>query len=90
MRSLGQQRLGVRAGVYLGDEGLRHYLRVSQFEYEVNSPVVMDTMKAISAQLADRNQLDIYDLNVINELGLRYRRHRRWPAFRSLRPGYAP
>ena len=90
MRRPGQQRLGVRAGVYLGDEGLRHYLRVSQFEYEVNSPVVMDTMKAISAQLADRNQLDSYDLNVIKELGLRYRGRRRWPAFRSMRPGYAP
>ena len=88
--ALGSSGMEFGLSVYLGDEGLRHYLRVSQFEDDFCSPDVLDTVKAISAQLADRNQLSSYDLNVIKELGLRYRGRRRWPAFRSMRPGYVP
>lgn len=88
--ALGCSGLEFGLAVYIGDEGLRHYLRISQAGDNIDSPDLLDTMNSVSALLADRGQLDTYDLNIIKELGLRYRGRKCWPAFRSMRPGYAP
>ena len=87
--AMGTSGLEFGLAVYIGDEGLRHYLRLSQSIDDPHSPDLLDTMNSISALLADRRDLDTYGLNVIKELGLRYRGRGRWPVFRSMRPGYA-
>ena len=88
--ALGSSGLEFGLAVYIGDEGLRHYLRISQLEDDLDSPDTLDSMNSVSALLADRRDLNTHDLNVIKELGLRYRGRGRWPVFRSMRPGYAP
>ena len=76
--------------VYVGDEGLAGYLALMTGEIDTDSPASIDSMRSLSAMLADRTTLDNRDRAIIRDLGLKYRGRGRWPLFRSTVPGYMP
>ena len=76
--------------VLVGDEGLSAYMALMTDEIEPESTDALVRMNALSAILADREDLDARDRATIRELGLRYRGRGRWPLFRDTTPGYAP
>jgi len=77
--------------VYLGSEGLEGYLKIQAGEI-----LPGDTMEALTVQrclmasFEDRKDLRKPDLQVIKELGLKFRGRNAWPLFRSYRPGFHP
>ena len=83
---------GIERGlaVYRGDEGLAGFLAVMSGMVDPGSLDALNTTDAVSATLADREELDKEDRDVIRSLGLRYRGRGRWPIFRSYEPGYFP
>ena len=50
----------------------------------------MYELNAVSAMLADREDLETPDRTTIRELGLKYRGRGSWPLFRRTVPGYVP
>ena len=76
--------------VYIGDEGLAGYLSLMTGEIDPEAPYSIDSMRCLSALLADRATLDNRDRAIIRDLGLKYRGRGRWPLFRSMLPGYMP
>ncbi len=83
---------GIERGlaVYRGDEGLGGFLALTTGLVAPDSLDALNTTDAVSATLADREELDKEDRDVIRSLGLRYRGRGRWPLFRSYKPGYFP
>ena len=83
---------GIERGlaVYRGGEGLAGFLAISTGLVDPGSLDALNTTDAVSATLADREDLDKEDRDVIRSLGLRYRGRGRWPLFRSYVPGYFP
>ena len=77
-------------GVYLGDEGLAGYLQLLSGEVEPGSLDSLDRTNAISAMLADREELTKQERDAIRSLGLRYRGRGQWPLFQNFKPGYLP
>ena len=76
--------------VYRGDEGLAGYLGLMSGAVEAGSLESLDATNALSAMLADREELPKADRDIIRGLGLRYRGRGRWPLFQSFTPGYLP
>ncbi len=76
--------------VLLGDEGLSAYMALMTDEIEPESTDALIRMNALSAILADRENLDARDRAIVKSLGIRYRGRGRWPLFRTTTPGYAP
>ena len=77
-------------GVYLGDEGLVGYLDLLSGDTEAGSLESLDRTNAISAMLADREELTKRERDAIRSLGLRYRGRGQWPLFQNFKPGYLP
>ncbi len=75
--------------VYLGTKGLEGY-RQMQTGMLRSADAVLHVQLCLMASFEDRNELDKRDLNVIKELGLKFRGRNVWPAFRSYLPGYQP
>ena len=76
--------------VYRGDEGLAGYLALMSGAVEAGTLESMDATNALSAMLADREEVPKADRDIIRSLGLRYRGRGRWPLFQSFTPGYLP
>ena len=76
--------------VYLGDEGLAGYLQLLSGDMEAGSLESLDRTKALSAMLADREELTKRERDAIRSLGLRYRGRGQWPLFQDFKPGYLP
>ena len=76
--------------VFVGDEGLSGYMALMTDEVEPESMDAFVRMNALSAILADREDMDGRDRAIIRRLGLRYRGKGRWPLFRTTTPGLAP
>ena len=87
---LGMGGIEFGLAVYIGDEGLSGYLEALSGDLDSETPEILDTMNALSAQLGDREHLSKADRDVIRSLGLRYRGRGRWPVFRRTKPGFAP
>ncbi len=83
---------GIERGlaVYRGDEGLAGFLAIATGLVDPGSLDALNTTDAVSDTLADREELDKEDRDVIRSLGLRYRGRGRWHLFRSYVPGYFP
>ena len=64
-------------GVYVGDEGLASYLALATDEVEPESDAALETTHALSAILADREDLYAMDRATIRRLGIRVPRARR-------------
>ena len=76
--------------VFVGDEGLSGYMALMTDEVEPESKDALVRMNALSAMLADREDMDTRDRATIRRLGLRYRGRGKWPLFRATTPGFAP
>lgn len=76
--------------VYLGTEGLDGYLRIQSGEILPGDVDILHLQKCLMASFEDRDFLQKPDLQVIKELGLKFRGRNSWPLFRSYRPGYHP
>jgi len=76
--------------VYLGTEGLNVELRIHSGEIRPEDREVTYIQKCLLASFADRKYLQKEDLDVIKQLGLKFRGPSSWPSFRSYQPGYYP
>ena len=87
---MGSGEMEYGLSVHIGDEGLAGYLALMTGDVEPESLEAFYMMRALSAMLADREDLDTADRAVIRGLGLRYRGRGKWPLFRSTATGYMP
>ena len=87
---LGGGEIELGLAVYRGDQGLAAFLAMMTGAVDPGSVDALNMTDAVSATLADREDLDKEDRDVIRGLGLRYRGRGRWPLFRSYEPGYFP
>ena len=76
--------------VYLGTEGLGGYLEIQSGEIEPNDTDIIHIQKCLIVTFEDRKLLSEPDLQIIRELGLRFRGRRAWPFFRNYEPGHPP
>ena len=76
--------------VYLGTEGLDGYLKIQLGEIPPDDFDVLHLQKCLMASFEDRDFLQKPDLQVIKELGLKFRGPNSWLLFRSYQPGYHP
>ncbi len=76
--------------VYLGEEGLRGYLKIQSQEVPMDTLDAIHIQKCLMASFEDRRYLTKADLEVIKRLGLKFRGHNSWPLFRNYSPGYYP
>ena len=76
--------------VYLGTDGLEGYLKIQSGEILPDDIDALHLQKCLMASFEDRQFLQKPDLQVIKELGLKFRGRNSWPLFRSYRPGYRP
>ncbi len=76
--------------VYLGEEGLRGYIRLQSGEIGIYKPDIPHLQKCLMLSFDDREQLDKEDLRIIKQLGLKFRGCNAWPVFRNYEPGYLP
>ncbi len=87
---MGSSEIEYGLSVHIGDEGLAGYLTLMTGDVDPESLEAFYMMRALSAMLADREDLDTADRDVIRGLGLRYRGRGKWPLFRSIATGYMP
>jgi hypothetical protein len=76
--------------VYLGAEGLEVLKKIGLEEVPTDPFSVLLTQKCLMASFEDREILEPEDIEVIRDLGLKFRGRNAWPQFRSYRPGYSP
>jgi len=76
--------------VYLGTEGLEQYRKIQSGKIHRGSPEMAYSQNCLTLWFGDRSDLDKTDLQVIKELGLKFRGKNSWPQFRSLQIGYTP
>lgn len=74
--------------VYLGSEGLKSYRDLQSGR--VSGDEAAFTQKCLMASFEDRQLLHPQDLEIIKQLGLRFRGRNAWVQFRSYEPGYYP
>ncbi len=76
--------------VYLGDDGLRSYLRLRSGEFWPPAAEALLAQHCLVASFEDRTVLEPQDRAVLKTIGLRVRGRNAWPQFRSYTPGYWP
>ncbi len=76
--------------VYLGSLGLEQHLKIQSRRATAHSRDFVRSQCCLTVWFGDRRDLDETDLEVVKELGIRYRGRSLWPQFRSMRPGYVP
>lgn len=76
--------------MYLGTNGLEGYLKIQSGEIGPEDIDVIHTQKCLMVSFEDRNELKKADLQVIKDLGLKFRGRKEWPLFRNHQPGYLP
>ncbi|MBN2686946.1 MAG: hypothetical protein JXR85_02105 [Deltaproteobacteria bacterium] len=76
--------------IYLGDEGLRGYIKLQTGEVDLHDPDSPHLQKCLMLSFDDRDQLEKEDLRVIKQLGLTFRGRNAWPLLRNYEPGYVP
>jgi len=85
--NLGQQ-FGL--AVYLGDDGLRGYLRLQAGEVWPPDGSTLFVQHCLLASFENRAALEPRDRATIKAVGLSFRGANAWPQFRSFLPGYWP
>jgi hypothetical protein len=76
--------------VYLGVEGLEHFLQVQSGLMRRDPGEVFLSMKCLTASFEDRRFISPKDHTVVKEMGLKFRGKQGWAKFRSYLPGYEP
>src|SRR5262249_20651700 len=87
MGQLGQL-YGIAA--YLGSDGLAVYEKLRSGAIQPEDPDLGYIQRCLMASFNDRRALQKPDLQIIKQLGLKFRGQHAWPLFRSYRPGYYP
>src|SRR5574341_831169 len=72
--------------LYLGPEGFHGFIDLQQ----ESNPDRLVELTHVQAAFSDRNYLEKEDLNLIKELGLKFKGAGAWPMFRSYRTGFLP
>ncbi|WP_010251908.1 DUF7309 domain-containing protein [Acetivibrio cellulolyticus] len=74
--------------IYVGDDGLKSYMDT------LYPNVPFDDLgyiqNCITMYFEDRESLNREDLNIIKQLGLKFRGKKQWPQFRNYKPNYFP
>jgi hypothetical protein len=73
--------------LYLGPEGFYDFVHLQE---NANLAERLIEISHLQAAFSDREFLEKEDLDLIKELGLKFRGADAWPKFRSYRPGYLP
>ena len=76
--------------VYVGTEGLEQHRKIQSGKIHAGSPEMLYAQNCLTAWFGERRELDRPDLQVIKELGLKFRGKNSWPQFRRIQPGYLP
>ena len=76
--------------VYLGTDGLEGCVRLQSGEIPTDEFALLTSQKCLELSFEDRRFLDKRDLQVINDLGLKFRGRNSWPLFRDFCPGCYP
>lgn len=76
--------------VYLGPEGLQAYLRMASGKVGEGDPEALFVQKCLIASFESRDSMEKPDLQIIKQLGLKFRGSQAWPLFRCHDPGYVP
>ena len=76
--------------VYLGSEGLNGYLKIQSGKTYPSLEEVLDSQNLLMVSFEDRKYLEKEDLQLIKELGLKFKGRHSWPLFRSYQPGCHP
>ncbi|WP_227764246.1 DUF7309 domain-containing protein [Zhaonella formicivorans] len=76
--------------VYLGTDGLEGMLKIQSGEVGPEGLDALHAQKCLMASFENRDCLQKADLQIIKELGLKFRGRHEWPLFRSYEPGFFP
>ncbi|MEW6455576.1 MAG: hypothetical protein AB1410_02515 [Acidobacteriota bacterium] len=76
--------------VYLGTKGLESYLKIQSGQVQPGDPDSLYIQDCLMASFEDRKFLQKEDLQIIKDLGLKFRGPNSWPIFRNYKPGYFP
>jgi hypothetical protein len=74
--------------LYLGAEGFYGFIDFEKDEFATVDRVA--ELPHLQAAFSERKYLEKWDRDLIKQLGLKLASPRRWPMFRSYRPGYLP
>jgi hypothetical protein len=85
---MGNARQAFGLSIYLGDRGLKSYMDTlyQSMPYED----LAFAQNCIILNFEDRDALDKDDLNIIKQVGLKFRGRNQWPRFRNYKPNYYP
>jgi len=84
----GEEVFGLCA--YRGSEGLDFYLRLISDELDPELDDIWATQNVLIVEYANRDEMEKEDLEIIKDLGLKFRGKNNYPRFRSHAPGYYP
>jgi len=76
--------------VYLGAEGLEAYVKIAMEAVGEGDPEALFAQKCLMASFEGRDWMEKPDLQIIKQLGLKFRGPQAWPVFRCHDPGYVP
>jgi hypothetical protein len=76
--------------VYLGAKGLKSFHSLINGSPETQEDEALYSQTCMTGFFEDRNNLDKADLQVIKDVGLKFRGSQAWPLFRVHEPGYLP
>jgi hypothetical protein len=74
--------------VYLGAEGLDTYLKIQTGEMTQDDLDMLYSQDALVAHWENRSLLAPEDLQIIRNLGLKFKGKKAWPGFRRFEPGF--
>lgn len=74
--------------LYLGNEGLKGYLKIQSGEIMLEDQDSLYIQKCLMASFEDRDAIEDVDYEILKKLNLRFRGQNAWPLFRSYLPNY--
>lgn len=74
--------------IYIGEEGLKSYIDTVYPNIPLEDLGYIQNCTTLYFE--DREKLNRDDLNIIKQLGLKYRGKKQWPQFRNYKPNYFP
>ncbi len=79
----------ISVGVYMGEEGINGFWSLQEAGPNIKPEMFLE-IPQLQASFEDRSMLHPKDMNIIKQLGMKFRGKQAWPMFRSFRPGYFP
>jgi hypothetical protein len=76
--------------VYNGTEALQGYLKIQKGIIKPGNPDALYIQDCLMLSFENKLSVQEDDLEIINDLGLKFRGKNVWPVFRSYKPGYFP